>query len=393
MCGPTRRASGPSASGTAFQIFTNCARITASSKYDPVGNNNTNCVTFTPIFSTPDVAVTNCAYLETTGAVMVWHVAATGQLYDLLYVDALTFANSLSNQWALADERTGSFLTDTGSSTRTPPHSLGNATLRFYRVSAPGYWETTNAARYASEEVLAVGTVYLYPGFNWIRTWGTPCNNRMHDVYGHQITGSSNVITAPQTAWCALHVTQEVWLASMGSTNEWLYAIPTNLSGQSAEDLPVPLDRGVIITLPVTSTNIERMTMLFRVPTNTTVATVPGATNVGGFSLWLLNPNIPQTLNPTQLLLVQAGMKGGANPGPAHPDQIWRFNRQTQQAVEHMFYRTTDSNFIYAATLGAVPSTYTYPYNEAIGYRRYTNADLVWTNRIYYTPPTLNMSP
>jgi uncharacterized repeat protein (TIGR01451 family) len=381
-------------SNTAFQTITNCAFVSNSNQYDPVGTNNTNCVTITPTFETPDVTVTNCAYVDTNGAVFIWHkISDTNQVYDLLYVDAPEFSDSLSNLWALADRRSGTLLIDTGSSTRTPPSRLGSSTLRFYRVSAPGYWEPTNTSRYASEEIHAVGTVYLYPGFNWVRTWGIPCQNRYGDVIGHQLAGTNTSVNSIRSSWCFDYVTQEVWHADQGTTNQWLYSFPTNLAGQSAEDLPLPLDRGWIMTLPENMPT-QTLTMIFRVPTSTTASVVYGPTNYGPgrFTLNLLNPNIPVTVHPSQLGLVESGVKQGANPGPANPDQIWRYSAITQKAVDTMWFKVPESNWYYAAGLSPVPSTFRFSWSEAIGYRRYTN-DFVWTNRIYYTPPTLRMSP
>ena len=134
----------------------------------------------------------------------------------------------------------------------------------------------------------------------------------------------------------------------------------------------------------------QKLTMLFRVPTNTSVSTYRGSSN-GTASLSLLNPNIPQTLSPTQLILPQAGFVGAANP--VLGDQIWRFDRVQQKAVDHMWYRTTDSNWVFASSFNIVPSTFRFDYNEAIGMRRRPTNNLVWTNRFYYTPPTLNMTP
>jgi uncharacterized repeat protein (TIGR01451 family) len=369
--------------GTAFQAITNCAAVTGADKADPVLTNNESCVTIVPIFTTPDVAVTNCAYIETNGAVHIWHVAVTGQLYDLLYVDAITFADALSNRWALADQRVGTLLIDTGSATRTAPHDLGPGTMRFYRVSAPGYWETN--PRYASEEVLSVGNVYVYPGFNWIRTWGIPCNNRLHDLFGGQLDGGDSIMTAPRSSWCQNFVTQEVWLADMGVTNHWLYSVPTNLANTSAEDHPVPLDRGIVITMPA-SAAVQRVSMIFRVPTNLQVTSIQ-PTNAKS----LLNPNLPETLHPAQLNLLAAGFVGGANP--VQSDWIWKFDRASQLVPAVIYYRTSDSSWRFTAGNGLVPTNY-FRFDDAIAIqtRRSTNA-LSWTNLFHYTPPTLNMSP
>jgi hypothetical protein len=152
----------------------------------------------------------------------------------------------------------------------------------------------------------------------------------------------------------------------------------------SAEDEPVPTDRGTIITMP-SGSGTNRLTMIFRVPTNTQVTSIT-PTNTKS----LLNPNIPETLHPAQLNLLESGFRGGANP--VLSDWLWKYDAVSQVVPAVVYYNTSSTNWFFTVG-GLVPTNY-FRFSDAIAIqtRRQTNA-IIWTNKFHYSVPTLKMAP
>ena len=377
--------------GTAGQFLTNRVSVTQLSQGD---RNPTNDSATAVIQVVPPFIITDCDFNVTNNAVEIYHhIVNDQQVYDLLYADGGSFSNGLTNVWALADRRAGGKLIDTGSVSRTAPINLPAGVLRYYRISASGFWEGT--ARRASVQVEAFGVSYLYPGQNWLRPWGIPCNNTVRDIFEHVLPSGSSALTAARVQWYnrsswIVPATQEVWLAS-GSTNVWMCSWPEERDNQMAENWPVPYDQGMVVELPTNGT-MRKLPMIFGVPTNLQVQTLARHTQTTQYSLVSLN--LPEAHHPSQLGLVEAGFKGHAVL-PGLSDQVWKFNRSAQVLATPVWYKTSDQTWRLTSTgFPLVPTNYFAPDDAlVIVTQPTTSPPMSWTNRFRYTPPTRDINP
>lgn len=369
---------------------TNAAFVRGQRQGDLNTTNNSALSSFTVV---PPFIITDCLYNRTNAAVEIRHFAPDSRLlFDLLYADAAAFGTSLTN-WALADRRPGGRLFDDGSLSGLHPSNLPPGVLRFYRVSAPGFWDTP--PRRAGTQIKAFGMVVVYPGQNWVRVWGEPCENRIGAVLQDFLPAGESSIEAARAIWFnrAIHTnvtaTQEVWLAA-GPTNTWVCSLPRSLEGNLADHWTVPQTDGWCLDVP---TNLPagavRIPMIFGVPTNPTVQIVPGGTNLS-----LVGIPVPASLHPSQLHLLEAGFRGAAVP--VLSDMLWKFDRANQVVPNpgKIWFRTTDQSWRFdnAPTFSAVPTNYFKP-DDAFVIRRVAPTPMIWTNRPPYPAPTRDMNP
>ncbi len=333
------------------------------------------------------ITVTNAAKLAWTAA-----TNNSGQVekpYDLIYVDALDFTEATTSQWALVGTVTNSWLDDTGSATRTPPMELVD-TMRFYRASQKDYWRTNRDPRVASREVYVLKTFRLSPGQNWVAFPGIPDTNTVAFVFGHNLPASNSIINSTRVQWYARTTnqvaTQEVWLATSGSTNQWLYSIPASQSGSSAEECLVPIYQSVIVEIPTNITSTQVVMFIGQVPTNTIVQTLKGNAAHN-----LVNFNQPHRFGPSQMGLVEAGFQGGK--APPFSDHLWKFDRESQMVEDGIiYYNTTQSRWLFYNGQ-PVPTNYFSPDDGIVIHTFKSTSDLSWTNKILYPIPTRKMSP
>ena len=376
--------------GTAGQVITNYVTVLQSNQGD---RNPTNNLAEASFLVVPPFVITGCDYETTNGAVEINHeIINAEQLYDLLYCDAITFRNSLSNQWQLADRRAGGLLIDTGAVSRTAPANLSAGWLRFYRLSAPGLWEDLQAPRRAGTEVLAFGVSHLQPGENWVRPWGEPCDNTLGEIFEHSLPAGAGLIDSTRVLWFDRNAWQVPMPAEVFHVtgNAWLWVWPEDRVGESAEAAPLPLHDGFMVQIP-TNLAAQKLPMIYRVPTNLHVQTIPRSATNRHYAM--VSHNLPETMHPSQMNLIGSGFKGHALL-PALSDQIWKFNRAGQAIAQPVWYRTTDSSWrLTSANFPLCPTNYFAPDDGLVITIYSGTGDVVWTNRFTYATPTRDMNP
>lgn len=370
-------------------FVTNVAEVLRINQADlnPENNRDEAVIRVAPFF-----IIDYARFNDETGEAEVYHRYREGQVYDLLYVDAPSFSDSLSNQWALADRGPLDRLVDVGGEGRVPPNELPNGILRFYRISAPGFWE--GSPRRASAEVAALNNVHLYPGQNWVRLWGNPYTNRIADAFRHALPQGAGFTDSTIISWYERAPfpqtrREEMFLADNGQEEgaEWRYSIHEQLFDQVADEEALPLTDGFIVELPE-GQPLNRWTMVYALPTNEVVQTLPA-----GNTYNLVSPFSAESYHPSNLNLVGTGFTGGIHP--VFSDWMWRFDREEQRAPRVIWYRTSDQTWRFTAptTYPEVPANYFSPNDAIVIQTRRSPADVVWTNRPNYTPPNTRMNP
>ncbi len=378
-------------SGTAGLTITNWTAVYRVSQGDRNLTNNTAEASFRVV---PPFIITDCDYETTNGAVEIQHeIVNDQQLYDLLYCDAVTFHDGLSNQWQRADQRAGGLLIDTGAVDRTAPANLSAGWLRFYRISAPGFWEDQQTARRAGTEALAFGVSYLQPGENWVRPWGEPCNNTLSEIFEHGLPTGDGLIDSTRVMWFDRNAWQVPMTAEVFHVTgqAWLWVWPSNRVGESAESAPLPLYDGFMVQIPTNLTQ-QKLPMIYRVPTNLHVQTIPRSATARHYAM--VSQNLPQSMHPSQLNLIGSGFTGHVAI-PNLSDQIWKFNRAGQAQGTPVWYRTSDHTWrLTSGGFPLVPTNYFAP-DDGLVITLYNSGSglLTWTNRFTYTPPTRDMNP
>ena len=377
-------------SAAAGLTITNYTAVYSVSQGDRNSTNNTAEASFRVV---PPFIITSCDYETTNGAVEVYHdIANTQQLYSLLFCDAITFRNTLSNQWQLADQRAGGLLLDTGSVSRTAPANLSAGLLRFYRLSAPGFWEDLQAPRRAGTEVLAFGVSHLQPGENWVRPWGEPCDNTLGEIFEHGLPAGAGLIDSTRVLWFDRNAWQVPMTAEVFHVtgNAWLWVWPESLVGESAESAPLPLHDGFMVQIP-TNLAAQKLPMIYRVPTNLHVQTIPRSAVNTNYAM--VSHNLPETMHPIQMNLIGSGFKGHAIL-PAQSDQIWKFNRAGQAIASPVWYKTGDSTWrLVSSGFPLCPTNYFAPDDGLVLVLHSGTTNITWTNRFTYSIPTRDMNP
>ena len=373
--------------GTAGLTLTNTARIIQQRQGDFNVTNNTSSASFTVV---PPFIILDCDYNVTNQAVEIQHQIVNGQqLYDLLYADAISFSAAVTN-WQLADRRASGLLIDTGAVDRIAPINLAAGMLRFYRISAPGFWQ--QEPRRAGAQVLAYGVARIHPGQNWVRPWGIPCNNTIGDILEDMLPGAESAAAASRVMWFNRAIntnvvaTQEVWMA-VGATNEWICSYPASREGEKADGWSLPLADGFCVELP-TNQPVHKLPMIYHVPTTPQIQVVPGNKRHS-----LVSVSTPETLHPSQMNLIASGFKGGIHQ--VFSDWLWKYDRANQLVPDKIWYRTTDQKWLFISNNAEVPAGYFRP-DDAIVIWRNSNlstSDMTWTNAIQYAIPTRDMKP
>lgn len=376
--------------GTVGTTLTNTVRILRQRQGDL---NLTNNIAKADIRVVPPFVITDCNFNLQSNAVEIYHEIINGnQVYDLLYADANRFHAGITN-WQLADRRAGGMLIDTGAVGRTAPMNLGEGVLRFYRISAAGFWE--KEPRRASVDVKAFGVARIHAGQNWVRPWGIPCNNTIHDILEDFLPGHDSAVAATRVIWfnrainLDVAATQEVWFAASQDKNKsWLFSYPRQREGQSADASPLPLADGFCVELP-DGQPTRKLPMIYGVPTVPQVQVVPGNSSHS-----MVSVNIPETLHPSQMGLLEAGFQGAAIPPLA--DMLWKYDRNRQLVPDgKIWFKTTDQTWRFdtGGINGAlVPTNYFKPDDAVVIWRRTASA-MTWTNIFHYPIPTRDMKP
>ncbi len=363
---------------TAGKVVTNTVTVKSLNQVDQVTSNNT---AKTEV-SVAAIRITNAFFSSVSGLVRIYPDLVTNKVYDLLYVDARSYHDNLHDQWALADRGPLNSLVDTGGVGRVPPQELPNHLLRFYRLSAPGLWQE-EGARHASREVFAMGAPDLHPGQNWIRLWGRPWPNTIPAVLPNTLPAGVSVADSTRISWYNREatplVTQEVYLAQ-GPTNAWVFSLPPAKAGQPADTEPLPLANAFNVQLP-TNAQPHKIPILLPLETNRLAQTF-----TAGQAYSLFSANIPETLHPSELHLIEGGFTGGFIPPLS--DRIWKLDRSGQRVQETIWYRTTDGTWRFTSpNYPLVPDNYFTPNDGIVIQTIRSQNPVTWTNRMHYQAP------
>lgn len=129
--------------------------------------------------------------------------------------------------------------------------------------------------------------------------------------------------------------------------------------------------------------------MIYGVPTVPQVQVVPGNSSHS-----MVSVNIPETLHPSQMGLLEAGFQGAAIPPLA--DMLWKYDRNRQLVPDgKIWFKTTDQTWRFdtGGINGAlVPTNYFKPDDAVVIWRRTASA-MTWTNIFHYPIPTRDMKP
>ncbi|MBP7830351.1 MAG: autotransporter-associated beta strand repeat-containing protein [Kiritimatiellae bacterium] len=310
--------------------------------------------------------------------------------YDLLYVDATSFSDGLSNQWALLESGWTNSLVDTGTPARIAPSLMVN-TLRFYRAASADRWETNRTPRVASEEVYGMKTVRLFPGQNWIALSVIPDSNNLQNVLGHELPAGSTY-TDPDSTIVGWYnrvsnevVKKDVWLLDWGTSNQWRTGNGWGGINQPADHRPVPYDEGLVVNIPTNQSETFVMMHLGRVPTNVQTQVIEP-----NYAYNLVGARVPCRLHPSEMKLVEAGFHGSTLS--LHSDRLRKLDRELKSTGQDVWYRTTDQTWRYSS--GALASDfYITPDDGFLIWTRGSTEAWTWTNPLPYTAPTRLMNP
>jgi hypothetical protein len=355
--------------------------------------------------------ITMGAFSVTQGTVLVsteaesalYWTAAPDKAYDILYTDALNFDDSLSNQWKLLSTVTNNWLVDTGSLTRVPPIDLIN-TMRFYRASRDGRWQTNVSPRLGTREVYAAKTTVLHPGENWMSFASEPDTNRLIDVFKPgMLPAGLTFNTAAKISWFGNFdgtnniqgvATAEVWMASSGN---WIW----NIGGSGfANDMKIPENQGFLVRLPSSATS-RSLLLVGRVPTQEVVQALSGGTTAEP-RYHVLSYSKPTRVAVSNLGFRGSGFVGNNNGNNADEIRILQPGgsgsltspkarlRLRSDGTTWQYYSVNQDAF----PGGAPPANaYIVEPDEAIIVIRRNGNTMYWTNNIFYTPPNKNMVP
>lgn len=202
----------------------------------------------------------------------------------------------------------------------------GTDKLRFYRIAAEGE---------SSPALYALGVVKLFPGKNWVGLWGDPEDNTLTGIFGNRLP------------------------AGMG------FDLP---QGESR----VPSDVSAIeVELPAGSKPLE-LPIILKIPSEPVTQSIPkGKRILSGFRA----AGRPQL---DQCGLLEGGFTGGRNP--VESDQLWKYDREKQQAPFAVWYCTTDGTWRMTSPsdFPAVPENYL-RYDDAVRILIRNSNGISWT--------------
>lgn len=324
---------------------------------------------------------------------LAWTRSATQAVYDIIWQDAVSWIDGLTNQWAWMSTVTNSWGVDAGATNRVSPYSL-NSTLRFYRVAREGHWQVSNGVRRASVQIHVANTWRLREGENWLTLVSVPETNTLAGVFGtNLLPAGSSPATASRISWFSGGTSNgsadvTVYLSSTG---RWVYSA----GGVGvADDRTVPLGEGFLLELPAGAAPRNLLAM-GEVLTNVVSATAYGN---GRFSV--LSLPIPQRVRVRDIGLAAMGFRGAAAYNNfTKPDELrvlvnTNGNGSATSPRLRIWYNTSNSNY-YDVTTGAnVNNRLIEPDESLIWWNRGTS-NTTWTvNPLnFYQSPGRQMNP
>jgi fibronectin-binding autotransporter adhesin len=302
--------------------------------------------------------------------------AVEGMSYDLIYVDAVNYSDSLSNNWQYlyTETATADKITFTNNLIDL---SLGY--LRFLRVSPLSAW-SNNVGKYASRQIYVGKRVRLYPGRNWVAPPSFPATPTVSNVFGYNLPAGdidNGTMVYLYDRGVSIAATGSVRLASGTS---WIWQ--TGGTG-AADNFEMPIDQGFMVDLP--SGTMREFALVGALRTNTQSIVI-----AGGDALTFVSVLLPRNMHPSDLGLINDGFTGSYRI--SRSDQLYIWDRVNQRIKYNMFlwYDTNDMRWEWSNN-SAVTGT---PISQDDALLIYTQgAGYTWENGIYYTPPTQNMTP
>jgi len=334
----------------------------------------------------------------------IWNEERT---YDIVYADNATMTDSLTSQWDWVTTITNAgWMTDTGAVDRTRPLVL-DETLRFYRVSRQNAWQTNNTTRRGSVEVYVTKPLNLYTGENWHSLFFLPDTATVSYVFNTNILpAADNFGQSTKISWFGPSyggtsnqsgvATAVVWLADSGN---WIWY--TGGVGIANEKL-VPLDQGFLLEIPgnvSTNQSVARQMMIIgRVPTQQVEIAIGGGSVLSN-NIFVLSHNMPVRTYLTNMGFRGSGFYGNNNGSLADEIRILApgGSGSLENPKARIRLRTDGVTWQYysapAAGEASDPRFYIIDPDDAVVVIRRNAAPMVWTNKVWYSPPTKNFAP
>lgn len=308
--------------------------------------------------------------------------AVDGLQYDLIYIDAINYSDSLSNNWQLLYSDTAA--SDTMVFTNNLI-SLNVGFLRFLRVSPLGAWSNAGG-KYASRQVYVGKRTRLYPGRNWVAPPALPVSPTVSNVFGYDLPAGD--LAAGTRVYLydkgvTIAPTGSFRLAS-GTPDNWVWE--TGGSGD-ADQFIMPVNQGFMIDLPGAAVREFALVGALRTNTQNTVI-------AGDDALTFVSVQLPATMHPKDLGLVDSGFTGGTRAMRSDRIYLWDRERQRIKDGRWLWYNSGNSTWYYDD--GSPVSTVSRPVGQDDALLIYTapgHSGYTWDNTIYYTPPNASMTP
>ena len=314
--------------------------------------------------------------------------------YDVIFQDAPSWADTLTNGWALLEHVAGPVAADTGSLARLPPLELAGGISRFYRVTRRDYWQTGRAVRTASREVFVARSLRLQPGENWVSLFATPEVATLAGIFGtNRLPAGGSPATATRVSWYGGGTSngQPVATAYLSSLQRWVYS----LGGAGVADTAaVALTEGFLVEVPgAAATNLVLGGWL---TTNAQSTTVRGDNRFN-----LLSYPSPRRMRVRDLGLREAGFRAAAAYNQfTQPDELRVLNNTngngsaTSPRLRVWLKVTASETNFYVVNGGLANNTLVEPDEVLIWWSRGVG-DQTWTANPtnFYRSPTPQMTP
>jgi autotransporter-associated beta strand protein len=353
---------------------------------------------------------------NTSNQVDVYWLASTNKVYDVLYTDATSLRDNLTNTWKLLSTVTNSWMFDNGGTgpdgdVRVGP-ALNQSTLRFYRVSRKDVWRTNNAVRRASVEIYAAKSVRLVPGENWVSLFATPDTSTVAYVLGtNRLVGGTSIVDSPKISWFTSTsggttnqtgvATSVIYFASSGN---WLYW--TGGVGSANQKL-MPQNQAFLFELPPGAAT-QNMVIIGLVPTQSMVHVIGGNPISTTDVFHVLSYTFPQRTRIIDAGFVGSGMVGH-DTRPLDADEVRVLKNRNgigslEQPRARLRLNAAGTSFIFNSKStnpldyvdGVVPGSannFIIEPDDAVIVVRRNSSTMNWTNRPSYTPPGKNINP
>jgi autotransporter-associated beta strand protein len=327
----------------------------------------------------PDCSISNGLTTVADGdEVHITAETVSGMEYDLIYVDAANYSDSLSNQWQFAQTLTAA------SSTTLFTNSLAGLAAgnhRFFRISPLGAW-SNDYGKYASAEIFVAKKITLYPGRNWVAMPCLPPSATMSNVFGYQLPAAGSQLSATTiylySNGSSMTATNTLWHQT---GNHWIE------SGQPADNKSLSSVQGMVVDLPGSETHT--FTLIGALRTNTQSFVIQG-----GGAMSFVGAVLPAAMHPKDLGLLASGFTGGSRAMRSDRLYLWNRSAQRVNASGWMWYNTSLSKWCYDD--GSVLSDSARPCGSDDALLICTEAsaeDWTWNIPVFYTSPTTDMAP